>query len=72
MLANLLGEKGMKVDTLISIATPVREYKLESEVGQHIQMYNNRDMVQMGFGRVRLWMGLVEIVESGSRIYNNT
>ncbi|MBE9918399.1 hypothetical protein G8C92_30860 [Paenibacillus donghaensis] len=50
LLANLLAKKGMKVETLITIATPVREYKLESEVGQHIQMYNNRDIVQMDMG----------------------
>ncbi|MNO19057.1 hypothetical protein D3C76_87810 [compost metagenome] len=50
MLANLLAEKGMEVETLITIATPVREYKLETKVGQHIQMYNNRDSVQMDFG----------------------
>lgn len=50
MIANLLEEKGMKVGTLITIATPVREYKLETEVGQHIQVYNNRDIVQMDMG----------------------
>ncbi|CAH1207638.1 hypothetical protein PAECIP111892_02950 [Paenibacillus auburnensis] len=42
-LVNLLAEKGMYVETLITIATPVREYKLETKVGQHIQMNNNRD-----------------------------
>ncbi|WP_438448068.1 DUF6531 domain-containing protein [Gorillibacterium sp. sgz5001074] len=50
LLTNLLAEKGMKVDTLITVATPVREYKLDTEVGQHIQMYNNRDIVQMDMG----------------------
>lgn len=50
LLANQLDEKGMKVETLITVATPVREYKLKTEVGQHIQMYNNRDIVQMDMG----------------------
>ncbi|SEG78766.1 RHS repeat-associated core domain-containing protein [Paenibacillus sp. UNC499MF] len=46
MITNLLAEKDVKVDTLITIATPVREYKLETEVGQHIQVYNKYDGVQ--------------------------
>jgi thioesterase domain-containing protein len=46
MLTNLLAEKGVEVETLITIATPVREYKLNAEVGQFIHMYNNRDAVQ--------------------------
>ncbi|GGH61427.1 hypothetical protein GCM10008014_36860 [Paenibacillus silvae] len=50
LLANLLEKKGMKVETLITVATPVREYKLDTKVGQHIQMYNNRDSVQMDMG----------------------
>lgn len=50
LLTNLLEEKGMEVDTLITIATPVREYKLKTKAGQHIQMYNNRDSVQMDMG----------------------
>ncbi|WP_245864319.1 DUF6531 domain-containing protein [Paenibacillus donghaensis] len=50
LLTNLLAKKGMEVETLITIATPVREYKLETKVGQHIQMYNNRDSVQGDFG----------------------
>ncbi|MFC5405720.1 S8 family serine peptidase [Cohnella soli] len=50
MLANLLAEKGMRVETLITIATPVREYQLETEVGQHIQLYNIGDGVQVSGG----------------------
>jgi pimeloyl-ACP methyl ester carboxylesterase len=55
MLTNRLAEKGIKVETLITIATPVREYKLETEVEQHIQMYNNRDIVQTEMGG-RWWL----------------
>ncbi|OAB36037.1 hypothetical protein [Paenibacillus glacialis] len=44
----------MKVKALITIATPVRGYKLDTEVGQHIQMYNERDAVQGDFGG-RAW-----------------
>lgn len=50
MLTNLLAEKGMEVETLITVATPVREYKLKTEVGQHIQMYNGKDAVQGDLG----------------------
>jgi hypothetical protein len=50
-----LEEKGMEVETLITIATPVRGYKLQTEVGQHIQMYNNRDIVQSDMGG-RWWL----------------
>ncbi|MBG9587208.1 RHS repeat-associated core domain-containing protein [Cytobacillus firmus] len=50
MLANLLAKKGMKVETLITIATPVREYELETEVGQHINVYHGKDDVQRLLG----------------------
>lgn len=50
LLANLLEKKGKKVEILITVANPVREYKLDTKVGQHIQMYNNRDSVQMDMG----------------------
>ena len=55
MVSNMLAEKEKKVDTLITVATPVREYKLETEVGQHIQVYNNRDSVQMDMAG-RMWL----------------
>ena len=55
LVANLLAEKGMKVETLITVATPVREYKLNTVVGQHIQMYNNRDIIQSDMGG-RWWL----------------
>ncbi|ANF97948.1 hypothetical protein AR543_19275 [Paenibacillus bovis] len=45
MVANLLKDK-VPVDTLVTIATPVREYQLETKVGQHINVYNERDIVQ--------------------------
>ncbi|WP_374021043.1 thioesterase domain-containing protein [Paenibacillus thiaminolyticus] len=57
MLANLLEKKGTKVETLITIATPVREYKLKTEVGQHTHMYNNRDIVQGDMGGSWWWAG---------------
>ncbi|WP_059051182.1 RHS repeat-associated core domain-containing protein [Paenibacillus senegalimassiliensis] len=57
ILSNLLENKGMKVETLITVATPVREYKLETEVGQHIHMYNNRDIVQEDMGGSWWWAG---------------
>ncbi|MNW53657.1 hypothetical protein D3C74_312230 [compost metagenome] len=49
MLANLLAEK---VETLITIATPVRGYKLDknTSVGQHIHLYNKKDQVQVNGG----------------------
>ncbi|MNH99701.1 PGAP1-like protein [compost metagenome] len=52
MIANKLAEKGKQVDTLITIATPVREYQLETTVGQHINVYNNHDSVQIYGGNV--------------------
>ncbi|MFC4306052.1 lipase family protein, partial [Cohnella boryungensis] len=64
MLTNLMAEKGVKVETLITIATPVRGYKLKTEVGQHINMYNNRDFVQTELG-VPKWKIILGI--SGSR-----
>lgn len=54
----------MKVETLITIATPVRGYKLETVVGQHINMYNNRDIVQNQLG-VPKWKVILGV--SGSR-----
>ncbi|UHA71890.1 RHS repeat domain-containing protein [Paenibacillus sp. 481] len=52
MIANKLAERDMSVETLITIATPVREYKLETKVGQHIHVYNNYDLVQRNGGSV--------------------
>ncbi|WP_028592988.1 RHS repeat-associated core domain-containing protein [Paenibacillus assamensis] len=56
MLSNLLAEKGLEVETLITIATPVREYTLDknTSVGQHIHLYNNTDQVQSNGGSVWL------------------
>jgi len=57
IIANILAKHGVKVETLITIATPVREYKLDKgvEVGQHINVYNTGDSVQIYGGRV--WKG---------------
>jgi len=52
MAVNLLAEKGLMVDTLITIATPVREYQLNTGVGQHIHVYNQGDGVQINGGSV--------------------
>ncbi|RXZ79064.1 hypothetical protein EBB07_24750 [Paenibacillaceae bacterium] len=45
MVTNLLAEKDIKV------ATPVREYKLETEVGQRVHVYNKFDAVQVLGGK---------------------
>jgi len=50
MVANLLGEDDIKVETLVTIATPVREYQLKQEVGQHLHVYNDRDSIQINGG----------------------
>ncbi|KOP65496.1 hypothetical protein AMS62_09710 [Bacillus sp. FJAT-18019] len=57
MVANLLAEKGMEVETLITIATPVREYQLDknTSVVQHIHLYNNIDLIQANGGSA--WLG---------------
>jgi pimeloyl-ACP methyl ester carboxylesterase len=53
MVANNLAKLGVHVETLITIATPVREYKLTTEVGQHIQVYNNYDIIQNNGGQMK-------------------
>lgn len=50
MIANILGDKKIKVETLVTIATPVRGYKLKQEVGQHLHVYNERDGIQVNGG----------------------
>lgn len=54
MVANLLGEEDIKVETLVTIATPVREYQLKQEVGQHLHVYNERDGIQVNGGSIWL------------------
>lgn len=54
MAANLLGEKDIKVETLVTIASPVRGYQLKQEVGQHLHVYNERDGVQVNGGSIWL------------------
>ncbi|MBE0336606.1 hypothetical protein E0698_08950 [Paenibacillus sp. 23TSA30-6] len=50
MATNILAKRGVHVDTLITIATPVRGYKLKTDVGQHINVYNDYDLVQKELG----------------------
>ncbi|GGG17368.1 hypothetical protein GCM10010916_37750 [Paenibacillus abyssi] len=54
MVANLLGEEDIRVETLVTIATPVRGYQLNQEVGQHLHAYNDRDSVQVNGGSIWL------------------
>jgi len=56
MVTNLLAEDGYDVDNLITIATPVRGYKLDKDVdvGQHINVYNTKDQVQINGGSIWL------------------
>lgn len=55
MITNILAKKGLRVPNLITIATPVRGYQLETDVGQHIQVYNDYDAVQINGGSI--WAG---------------
>lgn len=50
MATNMLAKRGVHVDTLITIATPVREYRLKTKVGQHINVYNHNDIIQVNGG----------------------
>ncbi|MGG1305238.1 RHS repeat-associated core domain-containing protein, partial [Brevibacillus agri] len=56
LAANVLEHEGIQVETLVTIATPVREleYYLEYPVGQHLHVYNERDGVQVNGGSVWL------------------
>ena len=56
MVVNILAEKNIDVETLVTIATPVRGYQLEkgATVKQHINVYNNSDQVQVCGGHVAL------------------
>lgn len=49
LVTNMLAKKDIKVETLITIATPVREYQLDEgvTVGQRIQVYNKFDSIQV-------------------------
>lgn len=48
MAANILNDMGVKVDNLITINTPVREYKLnENTPTRHINIYNTNDVVKL-------------------------
>ncbi|WP_270170225.1 RHS repeat-associated core domain-containing protein [Paenibacillus sp. SYP-B4298] len=48
LVANALYELGISVETLVTIATPVREdYQLSVNVRQHLNVYNNYDSVQI-------------------------
>ncbi|WP_199925647.1 RHS repeat-associated core domain-containing protein [Paenibacillus bouchesdurhonensis] len=50
LVANILGEKKIKVDTVVTVATPVRGYQLKQEVGQHLHVYSDRDSIQVNGG----------------------
>ncbi len=54
IVTNMLAGEEVKVESLVTIATPVREYQLERDVsvGQHINVYNNSDQVQIRGGQV--------------------
>ncbi len=69
------------LQTLVTIATPVREYQLEKGVvvGQHINVYNNSDQVQVRGGPVTkhiaaiYFNGLLGALQtSAKRTFNNT
>jgi len=48
MVTNKLSDAGINVTSLITVATPVRGYLLDDEtkVDQHLQIYNNYDLIQ--------------------------
>ena len=47
MSANRLAYHDIDVETLITVATPVREYQLKAQVGKHINLYNSQDSTQI-------------------------
>jgi hypothetical protein len=60
---NILAREGIHVEMLVTVATPSRsDYRLETDVGQHINVYNQNDGAQIlggidtcdGFGGVGL------------------
>jgi pimeloyl-ACP methyl ester carboxylesterase len=54
-LTNMLAGHGVNVDTLITIATPVRaDFQLDAgvTVGQHINVYSNIDPIQIAGGQL--------------------
>ena len=69
LVANMLAKEGIRVETLITIATPVRgDYQLDfvptigplgssalTNVNQHINIYNRGDGIQTGGGSI--WNG---------------
>ena len=67
LAANLLAEKGITVETLITIATPVRnDYQLdEGAVNQHINVYNTGDFVQARLG------GKIQNIGKAGRTYSS-
>jgi pimeloyl-ACP methyl ester carboxylesterase len=54
LATNMLAAEGIKVENLVTIGTPVREYKLDKDVtvGQHVNVYNVYDNVQTGGGGI--------------------
>ena len=64
IVANILAQNGIKVETLVTIATPVREYQLDKgvTVGQHINVYNNSDQVQIRGGHVGIHIASIALI----------
>ncbi len=53
MVVNILAENAIEVDTLITIATPVRkDYQLKAPVGQHLNVYTYGDSIQIKGGSI--------------------
>ena len=67
IVTNMLAEEGIKVNTLITIATPVREFQLNPDVtvGQHINVYNERDRTQIAGGPMVMINGLPTVIPAG-------
>jgi RHS repeat-associated protein len=54
MAANILKKRGVKVDNLITINTPVREYQLnDGAADKHVQISHKLDPVQLNGGNAR-------------------
>jgi RHS repeat-associated protein len=53
---NILAQENISVETLITIGTPSRrDYRLNADVGQHLNIFNTRDSVQIVGGIDSFW-----------------
>ena len=70
LLANMLHSDGIKTETLITIATPVRnEYQLKNgAVNQHINVYNDGDNTQLLGGSSFLLIGAKRTFKGATNI----